>query len=214
MRLLSIIVSATFLLLSSCSSWSKIKRGESLATRELSQKALFEYLKIPNPFYTDGAGNGPFKIDPELRVRDSLVIHGKVYFNDPMDSELLKKPLPNKSYRLKIPDSLANRYALTSDSLDYEHDYAMIYQFSPLLPTIDPEIYLMEIYMWFNYCQEEGCVRDLTRQYLRFKNKDRKIVFLDRVGLKNQNDFIGFGGFQRKKMEEALPGEKIIRFGW
>ena len=68
--------------------------------------------------------------------------------------------------------------------------------------------------MWFNYCQEEGCVRDLTRQYLRFKNKDRKIVFLDRVGLKNQNDFIVFGGFQRKKMEEALPGEKIIRFGW
>lgn len=175
--------------------------------------ALFEHLKVPDTFRTEGAGKGPFKIDRELRIRDSLIVNGKVYFDDPMRSKLLKKPLPIPSYRLTIPDSLADRYTLTTDSQNYERDYALIYQFSPLLPTNDPDVYLMEEYAWYNYCQENDCVRILTRGYLRFKIKDRKIVLLHRVALENQSDFIGFGGFSRKKMDGALPGEKIIKFG-
>jgi hypothetical protein len=155
------------------------------------------------------------KLDQILCVRDSLVVNGKVYFDAPMHSDELKKPLPDQSYRLTIPDSLANKYALTSDIDDYEHDYALIYQFSPLLPTHDPDIYFMEFYSWINICDDgdyDGCVRILWREYLRFRIKGAKIALTESHG--SMQEFIGFGGFQRKKMQEALPGEKIKHFGW
>lgn len=213
MRLSIFTLGTAILLLTSCSAWTKhTKSGDAM--KELTQKALFHYLLIPDPYFTEWAGKGPFKIDQMLRTRDSLIVNGKLYFDTPMQSENLKRPLPARSYRLTIPDSLANQYALTSDTADYEHDYALIYQFSPLLPTKDSEIYFMEYHRWFNLCDGDGCVRMLLRGYLRFRVKGTDIALIDTYGNENDDRFWGFGGFQRIKMEEALPGERIKQFGW
>lgn len=181
---------------------------------ELNQKAIFQYLQQPNILLNSLTGKGPIMIDPLLCLRETLTMNGKVYFDDSMHTENLKAPLPKKSYRLIIPDSLSNvyRYPDVGDQ-DYEHDYAIIHQFSPLLPTKEHNIYLMEWYFWGNNCDEKSCYRLLDRQYLSFKIENYKITILEGVLLSNVTDVVGFGSFARKKMDEALPGEKIIRYG-
>lgn len=181
--------------------------------KDLTHTAIFTYLERPDFFLDMLTGKGRIKIEPFLCRRERLSANGRVYFDDPMRSDILKYPLPNKTYQLVIPDSLSDKYEYTGSDKDFEHDYAIIHQFSPLLPTIEPNIYLMEHYIWANTCKGEDCVRFLNRDYLKFKIEGYKIICLDGVLLRNQIDFIGFGGFWRKKMEEALPGEKIIRFG-
>lgn len=212
MRLSIFILSVAALLLISCTPWIRFTKSRD-AMEILSQKALFNYLQTPDPYMTDVVGKGPSKIDQVLRTRDSLIVYGRVYFDDPMYSDQLIMPLQTQSYQLTIPDSLANRYALTLDTSDYELDYALIYQFSPLLPTKDPQIYFMEFHKWFNKCGDDRCVRILYRGYLRFSVKGKEVVFLEAYGNnENKNNIIGFGGFERKEMEEALPGEKIFKY--
>ena len=215
MRFLSIFIISTCLLFSIACSHSVFRsRENSERSRELAQKAIFEFLREPNFFLDMLTGKGLIKIDPVLCCRKSLSTNGKVYFDDAMYSDLLKYPLPNKKLRLVIPDSLTGKYEYTSSDMDYEHDYAIIHQFSPLLPTKEPGIYLMERYVWANSCIGSGCVRILDRGYLKFEVREEKVILLSDVPLQNQPDFIGFGSFPRKKMEEALPGEKITKFGW
>jgi hypothetical protein len=76
----------------------------------------------------------------------------------------------------------------------------------------------MEMYMWFNSCEEDDCIRMLFREYLRFRVKGKEVAFINMYGNnKNDNAFLGGGRFSRKKMEEALPGEKISKpsiFRW
>lgn len=196
----------------SCSVIRNIEKPEKLG--KLAQKAIFTYLEHPGGFLATLTGKGQIRLDPRLCGRETLTLNGKVYFDEPMHADILKYPLVKKNYRLVIPDSLAEKYKYTDDyDEDYEHDYAIIHQFSPLLPTTEPHIYLMEHHIWANSCDDQVCVRALLRDYLRFKIEKQKVTNLDGSGLKNQTDFIGFGGFSRKKMDEALPGEKIIRFG-
>ena len=214
MRCLSIVVMGIYFLLStSCSSFSRSMRKPE-RSGQLAQRAIFEYLQRPNVFLAGLTNKGLPKIDPLLCTRGKLNVNGKEYFKKPMYVEAISYPLSRKTYRLTIPDSLAGQYRYTSDDIDYEHDYAVIHQFSPLLPAREPNIYLMEHYTWASNCDEEGCVRFLDRDCLKFKIEDQKITYLDGVRLYNQTDFIGFGSFSRKKMEEALEGEKIIRYGW
>ncbi len=214
MSRLIIIVSTRFLLLVSC---YPALIGNSENHREpakLAQKAIFEYLNQPPPLINMQIGKGITKIDPLLYLRQSLTTNGKAYFDNPMHSDLLKYPLCKKTYELVIPDTFARRFRYTDEDKDYEYDYSVIHQFSPLLPTIEPNIYLMEHYIWTNTCDNTDCVRWLNRDYLKFKIEDRKVIYIESMLLRNQVDFIGFGGFPRKKMEEALPGEKIIKFGF
>jgi hypothetical protein len=77
----------------------------------------------------------------------------------------------------------------------------------------------MEHYNWTNGCgkgdeADTSCIRILNREYLKFKIEGKKIILLEGLLLRNQLDFLGLGYFSRKKMEDALPGEKITKFGW
>lgn len=212
MQRLSLVVISICFALNSC---SHSKLGSRDKTGELTQKVIFKYLSQPNIFLDDLTGKGLTKLDPLLCSRETLSMNETVYFDEPMRSDLLKYPLPKKTYRLVIPDSLSGKFRYTDkEDKDYEHDYAIIHQFSPLLPTKEPNIFLMEHHIWANSCDDIGCVRALNRCYLRFRVENHKITRLDGVTLRNVTDFIGFGSFSRKKMEEALPGEKIVKFGW
>lgn len=211
---ISIIICTFFLLLNSCFRLIMQNRKEPENSRQMAQKAIFEYLRQPNYFLDDLTSKGPIKIDPLLCTRKVLATNGKVYFTDPMRSDLLKFPLPQKTFQLAIPDSLAGLYIYTGDDTDFEHDYSTIHQFSPLLPTQEPTVYLMESYTWASSCEEIGCVRFLSRGYVKFRIEDRNVKYLDDELLHHQIDFIGFGSFSRKKMEEALPGEKIVKYGF
>lgn len=217
MQKFSSLITALLISLASCTPWAKLSTKAPKITQELTQRALFLYLANSEPLCTGWTSKGLDKIDVSLRVRDTCRVYGNTYFEEPMRSDLLKLPLPTHAYQLSIPDSLAHQYELISDDQDYEHDFALIYQFSPLLPTHDPEIYLMEIYIWDNCCEGDGCVRILSRRYLRFKIQHREITELESIYMPEKdgpNDFIGFGGFPRKMMDEALPGDKITKFGW
>lgn len=184
-------------------------------TREMAQKAIFMYLNSSNVFFGHLTGKGLTKIDPLLCSRETLIINGTVYFGQPMHSDLLKYPLPRKTYQLIIPDSLTGRFGYVDErDEDYEHDYAIIHQFSPLLPTKEANVFLMEHHIWANSCDDRGCYRALDRCYLKFRVENQKITRLESEFLTSMTDFIGFGSFSRKKMEEAKPGEKIVKFGW
>lgn len=178
----------------------------------MSQKAIFTFLRHCDPYKEFIAGNGLVKIDPILMRRNELINNSKVYFNYPMKTDLLKLPLSKASYQLTIPDSLLYRYALIDTAEDYEHDYSIIHQFSPLLPTEISDVFLMEHVVWANSCTVDVCVRMLLREYMEFKIIDGFIVCQNELAHKFGSDILGFGGFKKKKMEEALPGEKI-KFG-
>lgn len=200
------------LVLNSCSSPKFIPISRKASMQELTQRAIFIYLKTPNTLLNEVVGKGPIKLDPDLCRRDSLTILGKTYFNDPMYSPLVKHQKHQRKFKLIIPDSLTGAYIYTTKELDYKHDYATILQFSPLLSTHQKGIYFLELYSWFNMCDDEVCVRELTRSYLSFKVIDDDIFIQPEPPYHNQFDIIGFGPFYREKMDKAMPGEKIIRF--
>lgn len=213
MRLgLFLVATALLLLLTSCSHSIFKKREKPKESAEWAQKAIFEFLKQPNPFFDVLTGKGLTKLDPLLCRREELCTNGKVYFDFPMHSNLLKYPLPETKQRLVIPDSLKNTYLYTGELKDYEHDYATILQFSPLLPTKEPDIYLMEFCAWGNTCHETGCLRLLNRIFLKFKIENQKIIFLNDDN--GEGDMICFGSFPRKQLEEAGPGDRITKYGW
>ena len=190
--------------LGACSSLMREKVSNS---DELSKNAVFEFLKRKK-FYYHQTGKGLPQIDPVLRRRDTLRINGKIYFDKPMNSHLLKYPFSNKSSQLSIPDSLSHIYIFPSNS-DHENSYAVIHQFSPLLPTNTPDIFLMEYYIWGNSCEEDDCIRWLAIKFLKFQVKDNKVTYLDAVLLYDTPVFFGIGNFSKTQMEMALPGEKI-----
>ncbi len=187
------------------------KHNRQQKIEQLSQKAIFAYFQQCDPLKGFIVGKGMEKIDPVLVRREKLVENGKVYFDYPLSTEFLSY-LPKEKYRLTIPDSLSDKYT-TETGQDYEHDYAIIHQFSPLMRTKTPEVFLMEHAVWNNTCGEESCYRTLVRKYIEFKIIDGVIVCQNELQLRDKADIIGFGGFKKKKMEEALPGEKIKRFG-
>ena len=201
-------------MLNSCARSISGNRSKPESSKYLAQKAVFEYFKHSHDVFSIYFGKGLEKIDPLLRTRDSIVANGKVYFSDPMQTDLLRHPLTSKRFVLVIPDSLIDRFTYTNKDSDYEHDYALIHQFSPLLPTIEPGIFLMQHYYWSNACHETGFLRMLNRSFVKFKIMNDDVTYLEIIPLNNKNDLIVFGSFSRKKMEEALPGEKIVKFGW
>ncbi|MBV6439360.1 MAG: hypothetical protein EPGJADBJ_00999 [Saprospiraceae bacterium] len=208
-----VVIMSAFLL-TSCSHSIFENRKKPDKSVKWTQKAIFEFLRQPNSFFDLLVGKGLTKLDPALYGREEIRVNGKVYFDDPMRSDLLKYPLPKTRQRLVIPDSLKNMYRYTGELKDYEHDYAIILQFSPLLPTKEPGIYLMEHYTWGSACDETGCVRLLNRHFLKFKIENQKVKSLGGMSLKGQADFIGFGSFPRKQLEEAGPEDKITKYGW
>jgi hypothetical protein len=126
--------------LGACSSLMREKVSNS---DELSKNAVFEFLKRKK-FYYHQTGKGLPQIDPVLRRRDTLRINGKIYFDKPMNSHLLKYPFSNKSSQLSIPDSLSQIYIFPSNS-DHENSYAVIHEYSgqsdPPVPILfDPLI--------------------------------------------------------------------------
>lgn len=215
MKYVNVAAFGTFLLLMTfCSRFIFTKKEKLEKPEQLAQKAIFEYLQQPKLFFNILTGKGLPKIDSSLCVRGTLIINGKAYFEEPMHSDLLKYPLPEKTCKLVIPDSLLNtKYKYTDNDKDYVHDYGIIYQFSPLLPTNEPDIFLMERCIWANTCEDDACIRILSRGYLKFKIEGPNVIYLDDIVLYEQDDLIVFGSFSRQKMEEALPGEKITKFG-
>ncbi|MCB9306408.1 MAG: hypothetical protein H6565_07425 [Lewinellaceae bacterium] len=214
-----ILFSVQLLFLVSCRTALIKENRSAYGDSELSQKAVFEYLKQPPqpPLLKDieNIGKGRDKIDPSLCVRPIIVTNGRTYFKDTMRSNLLIYPLPRNKYKLTIPDTLAHKYVYTDhNDQDYERDYGIIHQFSPLLPAKEKDIYLMEHYLWCNTCDTSVCVRWLNRDYLKFKVQDCAVHFIEHVHVSNRFDFIGFGGFERQTMENAASGEKIKRIGY
>ncbi|MBV6443649.1 MAG: hypothetical protein EPGJADBJ_05432 [Saprospiraceae bacterium] len=213
-RLILSIVFVLWGLLHYCSCALLKKNLKPEESKALAEKAIFEYLNDNDSFGDILTGKGLSKIDPLLSKRETLTTNGIIYFKNPMHSNRLKSPLPRESFLLVIPDSLANRYRYVGNDQDYEHDYSIIHQFSPLLPTIAQDTFLMEHYLWANSCDDQGCIRGLKRSYLSFKIVGQKVQFLEDLSISDQNGFIGFGGFPRKQMEEAGPGDKITKYGW
>lgn len=200
-------------LFTSCSYILSSNRLEQQQIKALSQKVIFTYLDQCNPHRSRFVGNGLIKIDPILIRRDKLINNGKIHFNYPLSTELLKNPMLKSKQRLTIPDPLRNKYELIKPSEDYERNYSIIHQFSPLLSTNSSNIYLMEHAVWANGCSERQCLRMLLREYIAVKIIKDTIFCQNELTHKTSPDLIVFGGFNREKMEKALPGEKIIKYG-
>jgi hypothetical protein len=125
-----------------------------------------------------------------------------------MNSRLLKQPVPKKFCRFVIPDSLAHKYRYITTEKSYVHDLATIFQFSPLLPTAETNIFLMEWYIWSNSCddpnaQNSMCYRMAFRGYAKFEVVRNKVIFRERIRSEDDAmDFISFRGFPQKNMAE------------
>ena len=195
------IVSVCFLLsLNSCSRSIFVTKDK---TDMLTREAVFQYLQQPSIYRDQMSGKGLIKLDPLLCVRNTFSMNDKAYFEESMLSDDLKYPLPEKNYQLVIPDSLVSKFRYTGSEKDYAQDYAMIHQFSPLLPTMEPNIFLVQHYIWGNICIDTFCNRTVYRHYLKFKIENRKITFVEPVSSANSDyDFLGWGTFPKRELED------------
>ncbi len=163
--------------------------------RELSQKAVFLYLSQGDKIADLFKGTGLTKIDPILRTRDTIWMKGDFCFIDAMYNDELAYPLQKSILHLAIPDSLSNKYKYTEPGANNDLDFsATIYLFSPLLPTKNPAVFLMERYVWISNCSEGSCARGMFRGYLRFEVQSQQVIFMEEVDQgEDANDFCGFG---------------------
>lgn len=195
------IIYFLILFITSCS--NSIFKNKADQKGELTQRAIFQYLSQPSRFMDELTGKGLTKIDPLVCVRDTVVFNRGACFAEPMHSDELKYPLSKKSYQLTIPDSLANKFRYTGPGKDYGLDYAIIHQFSPLLPTVEPKVFLIEHYLYANKCEDyDSCVRVGIRDYLKVRIEKDKIVFLEGIAI-DWDDFCGFGGFSKRELEDG-----------
>lgn len=169
----------------------------------LTYKAIFQYLQQPSVYRDELLGKGLTKLDPLLCIRNTFSMNGKAYFEESMRSNELKYPLPEKSYQLIIPDSLTGKFRYTGSEKDYKHDYAKIHQFSPLLPTKESNVFLIQHYFWGNICIDTFCNRGVNRNYLKFRVENERIIFIGQVESSNPAyDFLGWGTFPKRELED------------
>lgn len=187
---------------------------------DLTQKAIFLWLNETNHnnlnYVLDvSVGEGVPKIDQALFVR-TQIIAGIDTIKGPMRSNLHIAPTTGKTYRLVIPDSLTHKYRYTDEhDTDYKHDYAIVHQFSPLLPTKERNIFFMEHYLWANGCEEgKVCIRFLARWLVKLKVEGKKITIIGNESPKNQGELWVFGYYEKYKLQEAKPGDKINEPMW
>lgn len=195
-----IIIIFFYLFLISCSHSLFKDKYKTNKMGELTQNAIFQYLEQAT-FINILSGKGLTKIDPLLRTRDTTIFMGKVVFDDPMRSDELKYPIPPKLYQLVIPDSFAKKFRYTGFEKDYGFDYAIIHQFSPLLPTLESNIFLIEHYLWANMCEEKDCIRGVQRKYLKCIIENHKVSFLEEINTSNENEYYGYGPIPISRQE-------------
>ncbi len=198
-----------FLVQFSCRSTKREATSLRIPSNELSQTAVFKYLDSNIAEYNNQFSKGLPKIDPWLCTHDTIRRKDTLYFSGSLDFDKILKPVVKDSIRLIIPDSLKGKYQYTDEVWNHVHDFATIYQFSPLLRTADPKIFFMQEFSWYNYCgdpasiQDTICIRVAWRRFLKFKIENNEVEFVEPVGMPDDNnDMVGFPWFPKKKLTE------------
>jgi hypothetical protein len=150
------------------------------------------------------------KVDPVVRDRPITMANGKQYFTNPMYSCKIIPGGKYKPFKISPADKRFAAYQLAVDTTDFEFDYALAFQFTPLYPAIEKDRYWLGIYAWVNSCADNSCMRCLFRNYLEFQIKDDEVQFVAFESIEEGEDMICFGGFSKKRMMKSKPGEKWI----
>ncbi len=203
----SIVCSIPFLAQISCSPIKNKATPQTISIAELSSMAIFQHLNSETTDFFNQFSKGLPKINPWLCARDTIRQKDTLYFFGSLDFDLITKPIAKDSFRLTIPDSLKLKYRYIGETSNNMRDFATIYEFSPLLPTADPKIFLIQEFIWHNDCgdlkalQDTICTRFGSRRFLKFKIENNKIDFVEPVGIPNDNnDVLFFPWFHRRKL--------------
>ena len=192
--------------LNACFFSRQVSQHDSRRINKLTQIAVFKYLDSPWVSFINTDGQGLIKLDPLLCIRDTLSMDGRVHFNQPLEFPEFKFPVPSSSYWLVIPDSLSYKYRYTDTLNNYKFDYANIYQFSQLVPSIKPNIYYMQNRVWVNNCgdmideRDTLCIRSLFCFVLKFSVKKNNVTFIETI--EDGDEYHSVRSFSRRELEK------------
>ncbi len=196
-----------YFFLSSCRTQ---KVSQATSNKEYTLKAILYCLENYDQILPTEHGPHKIKVDPVIRDRPVTMANGKQYFTNPMYSCEIIPGVKSKPFKINPADKRFAAYQLAIDTTDFEFDYAMSFQFTPLYSTVEKDVYLLGVYAWTNACTDNSCMRCLLRDYLVFQIKDNEIHFIKLTNIEEGEDMICFGGFSKKRMMKSKPGEKWI----
>lgn len=203
----SVFLLYIYIVSSSC----RIQKAPQATTNyEYTVKAILYCLENYDQILPTEHGPHKIKIDPVIRDRPVTISNGKQYFIAPMTSCEIIPGWKSKPFKISPADKRFAAYQLAPDTTDLEFDYAMAFQFTPLYPAVEKDLYLLGVYVWINSCVENSCMRCVLRDYLIFSIKENKIHFVKLINIEEGDDMICFGGFSKSRMMKSKPGEKWI----
>lgn len=186
------------------------KSSQITSTNNYTLKAIIYCLENYDQILPVEHGPHKIKVDPIVRDRPVTMANGKQYFTNPMNSILLKQGVKSRPFKISPSDKRFDAYLLAVDTTDFEFDYALSFQFTPLYPAVEKDVYLLGVYAWINSCSVSICSRCLLRNYLKFQVIDKNIQFIEFMNIEEGEDMLCFGAFSKSRMMKSKPGEKRI----
>ena len=174
------------MLLSGCNTY-RFHSNDKLQNRSLiAHRILFSGIDTERTKYDREQYNVGKKIyfDPVMTFRPTISFKGKKFENrfgkNASHALLIEKYLSEK-YPLVIPDSLRYRYSYYSGIDNIAQD-SSVYRFvSPLLPTSEKDIYIMQFYIVASYNDGSYEFREADRYFKKYRIQGDKIEILETI---------------------------------
>jgi hypothetical protein len=114
---------------------------------------------------------------------DSLLQYREFFFKkewfdnaDSIDKAVKTVGWQKSFYPFSVPDSLKDRIRMVQANADVEHSQETFFYFSPLLPTSENHIYVIQEYSVISFKDEEFLFRVANRTYRFYKILANKIT--------------------------------------
>lgn len=161
--------------------------NDKLQNRNLiAHRILFSGIDTERTKYDREQYNAGKKIyfDPVMTFRPTISFKGKKFENrfgkNASNALLIEKYLSEK-YPLVIPDSLHYMYSYYSGIDNIAQD-SSVYRFvSPLLPTSEKDIYIMQFYIVASYKDGSYEFRDADRYFKKYRIQGDKVEILETI---------------------------------
>lgn len=135
--------------------------------------------------------NEPYRLGDMMDEKEVSLNHLNISPASPLFDSIRKEELrilldqyPTDTIKLIIPDSLKVIYSYYSEDIDVVKDTSPIWFLSPLLPTKEKHVYVMQVYGYYTWGYEGMRKRFMTRRFTKYHIKGRKI---EKIGIIEYN---------------------------
>ena len=137
----------------------------------------------PYLVYRDGLfPNETYQLGNMMDEKEVSLNHLNISPTSPLFDSIRKEELgvllnryPTDTFNLIIPDNLKDVYSYFSKDIDIVNDTSSIWFLSPLLPTKEKHVYVMQVFGYYSWGYDGVKTRFKVRRFTKYCIKGRKI---------------------------------------